>query len=60
MKVTHDMKSCFSALLIASGATMCFPLQMQAGNHVVAAPITATPVQTIVVKVMFTTPKASP
>ena len=29
---------------------MCFPLQMQAGNHVVAAPITATPVQTIVVK----------
>lgn len=50
MKVTHDMKSCFSALLIASGATMCFPLQMQAGNHVVAAPITATPVQTIVVK----------
>lgn len=50
MKVTHDMKSCFSALLIASGATMCFPLQMQGGNHVVAAPITATPVQTIVVK----------
>lgn len=35
MKLRHEVNLCFSALLIAGGATMCFPLQALGGNRAV-------------------------
>ena len=35
MKLRHEVNLCFSALLIAGGAAMCFPLQALGGNRAV-------------------------